>query len=277
MRQVATVAELRVALRSAPRPLGLVPTMGALHEGHLSLVRAAREECSTVAASIFVNPTQFGAGEDFDRYPRPLAADLAALEAEGVDFAFTPPAEEMYPPGFASTVHVEGPALPLEGAARPGHFDGVATVVTKLLTQSTPDRAYFGRKDAQQVAVVTRLVRDLDLPVEIVALPTVREADGLAVSSRNAYLSPEQRTAAPALYRALAAARDLFRAGKQDSPAVEDACRRIIEADPLIDAVDYVAVVDPATMAPPEGPGERILAAAVRIGAVRLIDNVALD
>ena len=276
MRQVATIAELRAALRTAPRPLGLVPTMGALHEGHLSLVRAARAECATVAASIFVNPAQFGAGEDFDAYPRPLADDLAKLEAEGVDFAFTPSAREMYPPGFASTVRVKGPALPLEGEARPGHFDGVATVVTKLLTQSWPDRAYFGRKDGQQVAVVRRLAQDLDLPVEIIALPTVREADGLAVSSRNVYLNVEQRAAAPTLYRALSAARDLFRAGRQGSPEVEAACRRILEGEPLIDAVDYVAVVDPDTIGPP-GAGERMLAAAIRIGGVRLIDNVTLD
>ncbi len=276
MRQVATIVELRAALQTAPRPLGLVPTMGALHEGHLSLVRAARAECATVAASIFVNPTQFGAGEDFDAYPRPLADDLAKLEAEGVDFAFTPSAEEMYPPGFASTVRVEGPALPLEGEARPGHFDGVATVVTKLLTQSWPDRAYLGRKDGQQVAVVRRLARDLDLPVEIIALPTVREPDGLAVSSRNVYLNAEQRAAAPTLYRALSAARDLFRAGRQRSPEVEAACRRVLEAEALIDAIDYVAVVDQDTMGPP-GDGERMLAAAVRIGDVRLIDNVTLD
>ena len=276
MRQVATIAELRAALRTAPRPLGFVPTMGALHEGHLSLVRAARAECATVAASIFVNPAQFGAGEDFDAYPRPLADDLAKLEAEGVDFAFTPSAREMYPPGFASTVRVKGPALPLEEEARPGHFDGVATVVTKLLTQSWPDRAYLGRKDGQQVAVVRRLARDLDLPVDIIALPTVREADGLAISSRNVYLNAQQRAAAPTLYRALSAARDLFRAGRQSSPEVEGACRRVLEAEPLIDAVDYVAVVDPDTMGTP-GDGERMLAAAVRIGGVRLIDNVTLD
>ena len=276
MLRAESVAALRDALRSAPRPVGLVPTMGALHEGHLSLVRAARAECASVAASIFVNPAQFGAGEDFDAYPRPLDADLAKLAAEGVDVAFTPSAHEMYPAGFAVTVRVGGPALPLEGEARPGHFDGVATVVAKLLTQAAPDRAYFGRKDAQQVAVVRRLVRDLDLPVEIVDLPIVREDDGLAVSSRNAYLTPEQRAAAPALYRGLAAARDLFRAGRQRPEDVEAAARRVIEAEPLVEAVDYVAVVDPATMLPPEG-SERILAAAVRIGGVRLIDNVVLD
>ena len=213
MRQVATVAALRAALRDAPRPVGLVPTMGALHDGHLALVRAARDECATVVATIFVNPTQFGPGEDLERYPRSLPGDLALLEREGVDHVFTPSVEEMYPSGFVTTVHLDGPALPLEGAARHGHFDGVATVVAKLLLQSLPDRAYFGRKDGQQTAVVRRLARDLDIPTEIVVVPTVREADGLAMSSRNAYLTPEGRAAAPAVFRALSAARDRFRAG----------------------------------------------------------------
>ncbi|MYB84800.1 MAG: pantoate--beta-alanine ligase, partial [Chloroflexi bacterium] len=275
MRQVETVAALRAALRDAPRPVGLVPTMGALHDGHLALVRAARSECATVAATIFVNPTQFGPNEDLDRYPRSLAADLALLEREGADCVFTPSVDEMYPAGFTTTVHMDGPALPLEGAARPGHFAGVATVVAKLLLQSLPDRAYLGRKDGQQMAVVRRLVRDLDIPVEIVAVPTVREADGLAMSSRNAYLTPEQRAAAPVVFRALSASRDRFRAGQQDVAALEDAARRMIEASPLA-SVEYVAGVDPDTMAPWGGLGPCMLAAAVRIGSVRLIDNVIL-
>ncbi len=277
MQRISTVAALRAALRDAPRPVGLVPTMGALHEGHLSLVRAARSECAAVVVSIFVNPTQFGVGEDFEAYPRPLADDLAKLEAERVDFAYTPSAQEMYPTGFAVTVRVGGPALPLEGEVRPGHFDGVATVVAKLLSQAAPDRAYFGRKDGQQVAVVKRLVHDLDLPVGVVALPTVREDDGLAVSSRNVYLTLEQRAAAPVLYRALAAARDRFRAGRQRAFDIEAACRRIIEAEPRIDAIDYVAAVDPDTMEPWRGVGECMLATAARLGGVRLIDNVILD
>ena len=276
MRQVSTVAELRSALRDAPRPLGLVPTMGALHDGHLALVRAAREECATVAATIFVNPTQFGPNEDLDRYPRSLAADLALLEGEGVDCVFTPSVDEMYPAGFTTTVHLDGPALPLEGAARPGHFDGVATVVAKLLLQSLPDRAYLGRKDGQQTAVVRRLVRDLDILTEIVVVPTVREPDGLAMSSRNAYLTPEQRAAAPVVFRALSASRDRFRAGLQDVAALEDAARSMIEASPLA-SVEYVAGVDPDTMEPWGGVGPCMLAAAVRIGSVRLIDNVILD
>ena len=276
MRQAATVAALRAALRDAPRPVGLVPTMGALHDGHLALVRAARDECATVVATIFVNPTQFGPGEDLERYPRSLPGDLALLEREGVDHVFTPSVEEMYPQGFTTTVHLDGPALPLEGAARPGHFDGVATVVAKLLLQSLPERAYFGRKDGQQTAVVRRLARDLDIPTEIVVVPTVREADGLAMSSRNAYLTPEGRAAAPVVFRALSAARDRFRAGQQDVAALEEAARRMIEASPLV-SVEYVAGVDPDTMEPWSGSGPCMLAAAVRIGQVRLIDNVILD
>ena len=276
MRQVETVAALRSALRDAPRPVGLVPTMGALHDGHLALVRAARGECATVVATIFVNPTQFGPNEDLDRYPRSLPADLTLLEREGADLVFTPSVEEMYPAGFTTTVHLDGPALPLEGAARPGHFDGVATVVAKLLLQSLPDRAYLGRKDGQQTAVVRRLVRDLDIPTEIVVVPTVREPDGLAMSSRNAYLTPEQRAAAPIVFRALSASRDRFRSGQQDIAALEDAARRMIEASPLA-SVEYVAGVDPDTMEPWTGHGPCMLAAAVRIGNVRLIDNVILD
>lgn len=276
MRRIETVAELRAALRESPRPLGLAPTMGALHAGHVSLIRAARSECATVAVSIFVNPAQFGPDEDFERYPRPLAADLALLEREGADYAYTPSPEEMYPPGFATAIHIEGPALPLEGAARPGHFDGVAMAVAKLLLQAQPDKAHFGQKDAQQVAVIRRLVRDLDIPTEIAALPTVREPDGLAVSSRNAYLTAEERSAAPSLYRALAAARDKFRAGQQNAAELEAACREMIEASPLMSA-EYVAAVDPETMAPWGGRGPCMLATAARIGSVRLIDNALLE
>lgn len=276
MRRVETVAELRAALLESLRPLGLVPTMGALHAGHVSLIRAARSECATVAVSIFVNPAQFGPDEDFERYPRPLAADLALLEREGADYAYTPSPEEMYPPGFATAIHIEGPALPLEGAARPGHFDGVSMAVAKLLLQAQPDKAHFGQKDAQQVAVIRRLVRDMNIPTEIAALPTVREPDGLAVSSRNAYLTAEERSAAPSLYRALAAARDKFRAGQQNAAELETACREMIEASPLMSA-EYVAAVDPETMAPWGGRGPCMLAAAARIGSVRLIDNVLLE
>ncbi len=277
MHQLSTVADLRAFTRDAPRPLGLVPTMGALHAGHLALVGAAHAECASVVATIFVNPTQFGAADDLARYPRPLAEDLTALEAAGVAAAFVPSVEEMFPAGSATTVHLDGPALPLEGQARPGHFDGVATVVAKLLLQAGPDRAYFGQKDGQQLAVVRRLAADLDIPVTVVAVPTVREADGLAVSSRNAYLSAEQRAAAPALYRALAATRDRFRAGAQARADLEAGCRALLTREPLIDAVDYVAAVDPDTMEPWAGAGVAMLAAAVRMGKVRLIDNVLME
>ena len=277
MLQLGTIAVLRDFTRSTRRPLGLVPTMGALHAGHLALVAAAQAECATVVATIFVNPTQFGPAEDLARYPRPLAEDLAALEAAGVTAAFVPSVEEMFPEGAATTVHVGGPALPLEGEARPGHFDGVATVVAKLLSQAGPDRAYFGQKDAQQLAVVRRLAADLDIPVSIVAVPTVREDDGLAVSSRNAYLSANQREAAPALYRALAATRDRFRAGAQERAELEAGCRALLAREPLIDAVDYVAAVQPDTIEPWAGGGPAMLAAAVRMGEVRLIDNVLME
>ncbi|MCH8847715.1 MAG: pantoate--beta-alanine ligase [Chloroflexi bacterium] len=277
MRQLSTIAGLRDFTRDAPRPLGLVPTMGALHAGHLALVAAARAECASVVATIFVNPTQFGPAEDLARYPRPLAEDLAALEAAGVAAAFVPSVEEMFPAGAATTIHMDGPALPLEGEARPGHFDGVATVVAKLLLEVGPDRAYFGQKDGQQLAVVRRLAADLDMPVTIVAVPTVREADGLAVSSRNAYLSAEQREAAPVLYRALAATRDRFRAGAQARAELEAGCRALLAQQPLFDAVDYVAAVDPDTMEPWAGAGPAMLAAAVRMGDVRLIDNVLME
>lgn len=251
--------------------------MGAIHRGHISLARAARAECATVVASIFVNPTQFGATEDLNEYPRPLADDLQKLAAADVDVAFTPTAAEMYPDGFAVQVRVGGPALPLEGAARPGHFDGVATVVAKLLIQSDPDRAYFGLKDGQQVAVVKRVARDLDIATEIVALPTVREPDGLAVSSRNKFLRPPQRAAAAAIYRALAAARAAYAHGLRDPGEILAGCRQPIESETLIDAIDYVAVVDPSTMESWPGHGECMLAVAVRLGDVRLIDNVILE
>ncbi len=251
--------------------------MGAIHRGHISLARAARSECATVVASIFVNPTQFGAADDLNEYPRPLDNDLQKLAAVDVDVAFTPTTAEMYPVGFAVQVRVGGPALPLEGAARPGHFDGVAAVVAKLLIQSDADRAYFGLKDGQQVAVVKRVARDLDIATEIVALPTVREPDGLAVSSRNQFLTPPQRAAAAVIYRALAAARTAHADGLRDPSELVAACRQTIEAESLIDAIDYVAVVDPATIESWPGHGDCMLAVAVRLGSVRLIDNFILE
>lgn len=276
MHRLDNVAAWRGWLREAPRPLGLVPTMGALHPGHMALVAAARASCETVAATIFVNPRQFGDPRDLASYPRTLERDLEMLRESGVAAVFVPGIEEMYPEGFATTVSVAGPALGLEGDSRPGHFDGVATVVAKLLLQAMPDIAFFGRKDAQQVAVIRRLIADLNIPVEIEVVPTVREADGLAISSRNALLTPGQRAAAPALFRALSAGRDRFRSGTQDAARLGSDVRAMLDASDPFDAVDYVAAVDPETFERYVS-GIGLLAAAVRLGEVRLIDNVMLD
>jgi pantoate--beta-alanine ligase len=249
MKTVRTISELRAALGES-RP-GLVPTMGAFHQGHLSLIRAARAENDVVVVSLFVNPAQFGQGEDHSRYPRDEDRDTALAEAEGVDYLFAPPQEEMYPPRFQTWVEVEELSRPLEGAFRPGHFRGVATVCLKLFNIVRPRRAYYGQKDAQQVAVLKRMVRDLDLDLELRVLPTVREKDGLALSSRNAYLSPGERAAAAALPRALAT-RD------------PEVARELLNGF----EVDYVAIAD---FEP------RVLAAAVRVGNTRLIDNIVLE
>jgi pantoate--beta-alanine ligase len=235
--------------------VGLVPTMGALHDGHRALLRRARAENDRVVMSLFVNPTQFGAGEDFDRYPRDAEADRAVADAEGVDEIYAPSVEEMYPPGFSTTVDVGDITRRFEGTARPGHFQGVATVVLKLLARTRPDRAYFGQKDAQQLAVIRRMVRDLDVPVEVCAVPTVREADGLAQSSRNAYLSADERRRAPSLYRALAA---------RDPSLVEG-------------ELDYMAVVDADTFEDTEPRPGALVVGAARFGSTRLIDNIVLE
>jgi pantoate--beta-alanine ligase len=261
-----TIADLRAALDPGPGrapSVGLVPTMGALHAGHLSLIEAARAGSEQVVVSLFVNPAQFGRGEDLDKYPRDEARDIAAAEAAGVDVLFAPDALQMYPDGFDTWVDPGKVGTFLEGSARPGHFRGVATICTKLFLLVKPRRAYFGRKDAQQVAVVKQLVRDLELPVEIVACPTVRDPDGLALSSRNVFLSPEERAAALTLPRALQAGLAAHRAG---GDAVRTA-REVLDAQPGIQ-VDYIAEADL------DGP---TLAAAVVVGTTRLIDNVALD
>jgi pantoate--beta-alanine ligase len=250
VKTLRTIAELRAEL--APRTgIGLVPTMGAFHDGHLALIRAAREECETVVVSVFVNPAQFAAGEDFERYPRDEARDAALAEEAGVDLLFAPTVDELYPPGYETWVEVEELGAILEGLHRPGHFRGVATVCCKLFNVVRPERAYFGQKDAQQVAVVRRMVRDLNVDVEIRAVPTVRDPDGLALSSRNVYLSPEQRAQALTLPRALAT-------------------RDPEHARALLDGldVDYLEIAD---FEP------RVLAAAVRVGNTRLIDNVVLE
>ena len=270
MRTVRTVRDLREALapeRRAGRAVGLVPTMGAFHEGHLSLMRGARERCDVVVVSLFVNPTQFDRHDDLDAYPRDEARDAALAEAQGVDVLFAPGPQEVYPEGFATTVHVAGVTETLEGAHRPGHFDGVATVVTKLFGMVQPDVAYFGRKDAQQAAMIRRLVRDLDLPVEIDVRPTVREPDGLAMSSRNARLRPEERERAASLSRAL---RAVEAAAGEGMEAALDAGRAELAGVEL----EYLAAVDPTTFQPAETlEGEVLVAVAARVGAVRLIDN----
>ena len=252
----------------AGRSIGLVPTMGALHAGHRSLITRAKAENEIVVVSIFVNPIQFGPGEDLARYPRPLEDDLEMLRALQVDAVYMPGADAMYPPGSSTRVVVGNVAEPLEGAARPGHFEGVATVVTKLLCAVRPHRAYFGQKDAQQVAVVKRLAADLDTGVEIVVCPIVREADGLAVSSRNVYLDPEERRQATSLSRALGAAAAAYRSGERDGVVLENLMRGVIEAQPLA-RLEYARVVDPGDFS---SPGS-LAVLAVRIGKTRLIDN----
>ncbi|SNB74053.1 pantoate--beta-alanine ligase [Thermoflexus hugenholtzii] len=276
MRVVHTIAEARAVRRALPGTWGFVPTMGYLHEGHLSLVRRARAENDRVAVSIFVNPTQFGPHEDYARYPRDLERDLRLLEPLGVDLVFVPSVEEMYPPGFQTWVIVEEVSRPLEGASRPGHFRGVATVVAKLFNILQPDRAYFGQKDAQQTVVIRRMVQDLNIPVEIVICPTVREPDGLAMSSRNTYLNPEERRAATVLFRALQAAKARYEAGERDAEGLREAMREVIRAEPLA-RIDYVSVADPETLQELERvEGPALLSLAVYIGTTRLIDNIML-
>ncbi|HEX2033623.1 MAG TPA: pantoate--beta-alanine ligase [Chloroflexota bacterium] len=273
MKRLQTIEAFREARAGAPQPLGLVPTMGALHQGHLSLVQQARRECATVAMSIFVNPAQFGPHEDFARYPRPVGEDHRLAAAAGVDLVFQPAVEEMYPPGFATYVEPGPPALRWEGEHRPGHFRGVATVVTKLLTVVAPQRAYFGQKDFQQLQVIRRLVADLNLPVEIVGCPTVREPDGLALSSRNVYLPAAARPYATVLHLALEEGRRRVAAGERDAVRLRRAMETILLDTPEV-TIDYVAVVDAETLEPLDEirhPAHALIAA--RLGGVRLIDN----
>ncbi len=273
MQVVRTRERLRAALAAAPRPIGLVPTMGWLHDGHGSLIARARSESRTVVVSIFVNPRQFGETTDFTRYPRNEDRDLAICEAAGVDIVFAPSVTEIYPPGFDTTVSVGGIASPLEGAARPGHFDGVATVVAILFALVGAERAYFGAKDYQQVRVIERMALDLALPTAVVPCPTVREPDGLALSSRNARLSAAGREAASVLHRALVAGADLVVAGEHDAEAVRAVMRRTLAGEPLAE-IDYVSVADPETLVELEAvAGAALLSLAVRIEGVRLIDN----
>jgi pantoate--beta-alanine ligase len=266
-------AECR-AVRHSGKTLGLVPTMGALHAGHLSLVRAAKAACEFTAATIFVNPTQFGPTEDLAKYPRTFAADCALLEAEGVDLLFAPNVEEMYVPKASTWVEVEGEGSRLEGASRPGHLRGVTTVVTKLFHIAMPTHAFFGQKDAAQLAVLRKMVRDLNFDLKIVGCPIVREADGLAMSSRNAYLSVEERKRALVLSRALQAAAQRIAAGETMTEPLMTVMREVFAAEPEV-RVDYIAVVDPDTLLPVETIGGGVmLAVAAYIGATRLIDNL---
>jgi pantoate--beta-alanine ligase len=272
---VRTRAELRAALAAAERPLGLVPTMGWLHDGHRSLIQRARADSATTIATIFVNPRQFNEAADFPRYPRNEDRDLEILREEGVDLVFAPGVEEVYPPGFDTTVSVGAVARPLEGAARPGHFDGVATVVAILFSLVGAERAYFGQKDAQQVMVIRQMARDLAIPTEVIACPTVREPDGLALSSRNVHLSPEERAAAPVLRRALLAARARWEAGERSGDALRAAMSETLATEPL-GTPAYVSVADGRTLAELDHvvDGEpALLSLAVRFGATRLIDN----
>jgi pantoate--beta-alanine ligase len=273
MKIVTTLPELRTARRTLTGPVGFVPTMGYLHAGHISLVQAARTECASVAASIFVNPTQFGPNEDLDKYPCDLPRDLALLEAAGVDLVWTPPLEVMYPPGFQTWVEVEALTRRLEGEVRPGHFRGVTTVVAKLFNAVGPDKAYFGQKDAQQAVVVRRMAKDLDFPIEIVVCPTLREVDGLAMSSRNTFLTPEERQAATVLFRALSTAKLAYDSGERAAKKLCALVRATVAAEPL-PRLQYVSCVDDDTLEELETVrGKVLLSMAVFMGKTRLIDN----
>jgi len=277
MQTVTTLAELRTARARLPDPVGFVPTMGYLHEGHLSLVRRARAECAGVVVSIFVNPTQFGPGEDLSTYPRDLPRDLRLLEAEGVDLVWTPTPDGLYPPGFQTWVTVEEVTRPLEGRLRPGHFRGVTTVVAKLFNGVQPQKAYFGQKDAQQAVVIRQMTRDLNFPIAIVVCPIVREPDGLALSSRNVYLDPEERRAATVLYRALTAARAAFEADERDAERLRHVVAETVAGEPLA-CLQYVSCAHPDTLRELETVTDKaLLSLAVFVGQTRLIDNVVIE
>ncbi|BCV20097.1 pantoate--beta-alanine ligase [Moorella sp. Hama-1] len=274
---IEAVRRYVAAARRQGRSIGLVPTMGYLHEGHLSLARRAREQNDVVIMSIFVNPTQFGPQEDFARYPRDLERDRQLAAGAGVDAIFAPPVAEMYPDGYATYVQVEGLTEVLCGASRPGHFRGVTTVVSKLFNIVQPDRAYFGQKDYQQALVIKRMVRDLNFPLEIVTVPIVREVDGLAMSSRNKYLSPEQRRSALSLYRALNLGAEIIRSGERQAAAVRKAMEEELTAQPQT-RIDYIAISDAGTLQPLDKiAGRVLLALAVWVGHTRLIDNLLLE
>ena len=276
MQIVRTVTEMKQLRKQLAEPVGLVPTMGALHEGHLALVRRSRAECRTTVTSIFVNPTQFLPGEDLKAYPHVPDQDTRMLEAVGNDIVFMPPEKEVYPPSFNTWAEVKGVTERLEGASRPGHFRGVATVVNKLFNIVQPTKAYFGQKDAQQVIVVKKMVADLNMNLEIVVVPTVREPDGLAMSSRNVYLNPEERKTATVLYRSLRLAQDMFSKGEKDAERIRKAMIALIRKEPQA-AIDYVSIADPVTLEELDAIRPGTLASlAVKIGKTRLIDNLIL-
>jgi pantoate--beta-alanine ligase len=276
MNVVESLAELRLARTSLSQPVGFVPTMGFLHEGHLSLVRQARHDCASVIVSIYVNPTQFGPNEDFNKYPRDLQHDLELLRTEGVDLVWTPTDKIMYPTGYQTWVVVEEVTQPLEGAIRAGHFRGVVTIVTKLFNAVQPHKAYFGQKDAQQAAVIRRMTCDLDFPIEIFVCPTIREPDGLAMSSRNVYLNPEERGAAVVLSRGLFTAKEAFDAGERDASHLRKILLDTLATESSVN-VQYISCAHPDTLQELEGRLDRaLLSLAVRIGKTRLIDNIIL-
>jgi pantoate--beta-alanine ligase len=280
MQIAATIAEIRAWVsqtRAAGKTVGFVPTMGALHVGHVSLIETAAERCDSVVVSIFVNPTQFGPGEDFEKYPRPLEKDLAICAQHGVDAVFAPSPSEMYPRVNLTWVTVEKVSEPLCGRFRPGHFRGVATVCTKLFNIVGADAAFFGQKDAQQVAVIQRMVADLNMPLEIVVCPTVREPDGLAVSSRNQYLSPQERKEALVIYRSLQRSAELIRGGETAVARITEQMREILGQVPAL-KVEYVSLVDAGSLEDlPRVQGKVLIAVAGRLGATRLIDNIVVD
>jgi len=277
MKVVRTIDEYRLARAKLPDPVGLFPTLGGVHAGHLALVDQAKAECASVVGWLFLNPTQFGPSEDLARYPRDEAADLAQLEQHGVDLLLNPSLEQIYPEGFDSLVHLGGITERLEGERRPGHFDGVTTIVLKLLNIMQPDRVYFGEKDAQQLRVVRQLVRDLNLPIEIIACPTVRDPDGLALSSRNAYLSDEERTDALALSSGLREAASAFASGERDADRLRSIVRTAVAAAPLV-RIDYVSLANNETLIELSGEVEPpvLLSLAAHVGSTHLIDNVTL-
>lgn len=276
MKIIKTISEMRELRKTLPEPVGFVATMGYLHEGHISLVRKAKEENASVMVSIFVNPTQFGPNEDFEKYPRDIDGDLEILEEEGVDAVFAPEADEIYPKDFNSRVEVIGITQKLEGNCRPGHFRGVTTIVNKLFNIVVPNKAYFGQKDAQQAIVINKMVKDLNMNLEVITCPTIREPDGLAMSSRNVYLRPEDRQSATVLYRALMLAKDLYQQGERNAETVRTEMVRLIKTEEPA-RIDYVSVADPVTLEElDEISGKALVSLAVKFYKTRLIDNIVL-